>query len=161
LTLIANDADAQDAALFRPPQAPGYGVREALSEREDICYAALMTSVKAASHMLRQAAGATDDMVHVVCPLVIISAPLLLCSLDEDEELELMDVEEADVHWRYPSPSGAPYTIVKIMRLSRLGDYAHECAADLRRLLRKFPDRSELESAAAIIKRSAAWTPII
>ncbi|NEW53909.1 hypothetical protein GV792_28195 [Nocardia cyriacigeorgica] len=84
-------------------------VRAHENGREDVAFGAMMSAAKAAAGICRELDAFGMDEASVVIPVVLIDSPLVQCTLDDDGEPEISQINCGTVRWRYQVETPGSY----------------------------------------------------
>ncbi|MEO8621923.1 MAG: hypothetical protein ABI625_12710 [bacterium] len=148
---IASRLEIQQLPVFRLPRRVGYAVVRALSNGEDVPYAAMIGAAKAARSIAWEASGqrTRNRVAEVVLPVVVINGRLFECYLDATGERMLAEVPRATVYWRNPI-AGSVHTVVSVITVGELEPYLDEVKQSFNSLTTSCSD--DLAEAAKAIE---------
>lgn len=101
----------------------GYGFRQALGNNNDVAYAAAIGALKACKGIVTDNTTSRLPYLAFAFPVIVVDSPLFECSLREDGELHLQEVEESEFLFSAHIP-GEVGSCVKVIRKERLGKFA-------------------------------------
>jgi hypothetical protein len=113
-----------------------FSFRQAFSDK-DTAYAALASSIKAASHLMRTEHNSKLPHFRFVFPVVVVDSPLLLCKLGETGDPELTQVSSGEILFRNPDRN-EDVTCVRIATIDALPDVLTEAIREIKQLRKEF-----------------------
>ena len=118
--------DFDEFPVLQAESVLGYALRQALSDKRDDAYAALMTVTKAAVARVEEA----DEVVEglptrsgCALPLIVIAAPLFSCGLNPDRTFDLQEIKRGTIVWR-DRTIGRSTTFIDVVTEDELPRYA-------------------------------------
>lgn len=124
----------------------GYSARQAFSD-VDVAYAAAIGVTKACNALLRQAPLPKDILVFAF-PIIVIDGPLIRCSLSENGETTLEEVDEGEFLFAGYAPHEFGGTCIRVITANHATEFAKQAkqVADQLRLELKAEQDTVLES---------------
>lgn len=112
----------------------GYGFRQAFSEDADPAYSAAINVLKACHGLVGGRTPGVPEQNHVAFPVIVIDAPLFECSLQDDGELLITEVQESEFLFtaHLPTTVGCCIRVVTKPNLLAFGQRAKEIADAIR-----------------------------
>lgn len=104
LARIARRSDVRALAAFQSDHSPAYGMVQALREKPDHAYTAMMSVAKAAAAILDDLSSNADidEAFEIVSPVIITEAPLFEAQLSPNGDIEVQPIERGTLLWRHP-----------------------------------------------------------
>jgi hypothetical protein len=99
----------------------GYSLRQALSNA-DVAYAAAATLAKACDDFVSRDDGQYTSVLSFAFPVIVIDGPLLRCSLEENGEVQLEEVDQGEFLFFL----GDFGTCIRVVTAGRLTAFTHE-----------------------------------
>jgi hypothetical protein len=137
--------------LRKKPET-AYAFRQVFTDK-DTAYAALLSSIKAASHVVNTERSGNFSYFRLAFPLVVIDSPLLLCGLNSENEPEIREVESGEVLFTNPDSTGDS-TCIRIVTIEGLSNFVSEARIEIQKL------RNEFKTDEAVVWRDHFGTPI-
>jgi hypothetical protein len=106
---------------FRKDKLTGYALRAAFTDK-DIAYDATIGVAKASMDFVNSA---KDYQQSLAFPIIVIASPLVRCVLDKDGELQLEEVTQGEVFFKYDLADQFR-SCVRVVTLEGLPDFARE-----------------------------------
>lgn len=104
-----------------------YSVRQALSD-SDVAYAAAVAVAKATNSYVNKADSGYVSPYVFAFPIIVVNSPILQCTLAEDGQIEVVEVEEGE--WLFLAKLPEYFgTCIRIMSLERLPVFVREAKA--------------------------------
>jgi hypothetical protein len=122
-----------------------YSFHQAFTET-DTAYAALLASIKAASHLVRMKPSDGFPRFLLAFPLVIVDSPLLLCGLNSENEPEVRQVQSGEILFTNPDQEDDS-TCIRVVTLDGLPDFISEARIEIQKL------RNEFRAEEAVVWR--------
>ncbi|MBA2920562.1 hypothetical protein GON01_02515 [Sphingomonas sp. MAH-20] len=126
-------------ALFRTPENPAFGGRQAFGN-QDRFYGALASVTAACSAVVRRTdrmngtRGFVPEYGIATFPVIVVDAPLFEASYDDDNaEVSVKEVQSTRCHWR-GSADWPLVTTIDVVTRDALSDFAYERSADFQKL---------------------------
>jgi hypothetical protein len=144
-----NGEDPISIAMFdrlrwlKKRQDTAYSFRQAFSET-DAAYTSLVSSMKAASHLVRPEKPDTFPHFRFAFPIVVVDSPLLLCSLSATNEVELTQIQSGEILFTNPD-NQKDVACVRVLTTEGLTNFASEAWSETQQL------RKELRHAEAVL----------
>jgi hypothetical protein len=110
--------------------------RQAFSDK-DTAYTALVSSIKAASHLMRAEHDGGVTHFRFVFPMVVVDSPLLLCKLGETGEPELTQVNSGEILFTNPDRN-EDVTCIRIVTIDALPEVLTEAISEIKQLRKEF-----------------------
>lgn len=111
----------------------GYSFRQAFSD-QDPAYAAAISVAKASDHLINGVQSVAP--LCIVFPVIVIDSPLVQCSISNEGEMEVDQIEEGEFVFRADPPKDF-LTSIRVVTIERLGTFAVEA--------RKIADRLRVD----------------
>jgi hypothetical protein len=132
---VSERADVQNLEIFRLSSPPAYGVAAAFSDGADIPYTALMAAATAANAKTKAEDTQSGEWIcSIHFPVVVTEAPLFLCTLGNNSEPVLKDIERATLVWRNPVYR-MPHCIIDVVHASSIDAFTKDAIASFEFLL--------------------------
>jgi ribosomal protein L34 len=143
LTEVSCNPDITTNRLFGLPERYAYGVTNALKNKIDLPYQAIVGAQKAAKALISHydKTQTLPNPVHTVCiafPLVVVETPIFNCTLADDGTIELAEVPS---HTILRTGFDTYYSIVEIVAASSLEKFIDSKAELMSNFLRRLPSR--------------------
>jgi len=136
---ISDSEEIQDLKIFQLPASPAYGMTQAFTSGNDICYSAVMSVAKASLASISKADQVPKALsilgrfgtFEIVFPVIVTEARLFEACLSESSTLEVSEVLQGALLWRNPI-LGKRFTIVNVMNTTFLQEFCQNAkvAAD-------------------------------
>ena len=141
------------AQYIERPAHGGYGLRQAFCEDRDAAYAAAVNVLKAAQSIVRSSERSSVKSLAFVFPVIVVDAPIFECSLSDEDELDLKEVEESAFLFStfLPDSVGCSIRVVRRTHLPGLAIALKQIANSIRTEL-----KSEEDSIVAAWSESSA-----
>jgi hypothetical protein len=125
---LADQRALQELPIFQLPAAPAYGLKQAFSDKADVCYAAIAGVAAAAAAQadqpdLQDPPPGRYDIFEVIFPVVVTDARLYAALLKADGELDLKEQKTGVLLWRNPVLN-RPHTIIHVVSSPALAESA-------------------------------------
>ena len=133
-------------------QDTAYSFRQAFSET-DAAYTSLVSSMKAASHLVRPENPSAFPHFRFAFPIVVVDSPLLLCSLSATNEVELTQVQSGEILFTNPDDQ-KDVACVLVLTIEGLTNFVSEAWSETQQL------RKEFGNAEAILWEQKFGTPM-
>jgi hypothetical protein len=118
------------------PSRGGYALRQAFAKKEDdiSAYTAAMGALKAAKEATKERVAESIPKLSFSFPVIVVDAPLFECTLLDNGELDLKEVEQSDFLFsaHIPEAVGCAIKIVSAKRLDAFAGEARTLADNLR-----------------------------
>ncbi len=120
----------------------GYGFRQAFSENNDSAYATAIGVIKACAGAARDRKESKIPCLSFVFPIIVVDSPLFECSLKNDGDLKLKEVEESEFLFsaRIPDHVGTCIRVIKKGQLKTFAEKAKILANTIRSELKSDED---------------------
>jgi hypothetical protein len=112
------DSLMKSCPWFRKEELTGYSLRSAFSDK-DIAYEAAASVAKASRAFVN---GAEEYQQRIAFPVIVVSSPLVRCSLDTNGEIAAEEIKHGEVFLSYALP-GAPTTCIRVVTVEHLPDF--------------------------------------
>jgi hypothetical protein len=124
------------------PSHRGYGFRQAFSENNDSAYATAIGVIKACAGIARDRQETKIPRLSFVFPIIVVDSPLFECSLKNDGDLELKEVEKSEFLFsaRIPDHVGTCVRVIKKEQLKAFSEKAKILANTIRSELKSDED---------------------
>jgi hypothetical protein len=113
-----------------------FSFRQAFSD-SDNAYAALVSTIKAASHLLRSEDDSRIPHFRFIFPMIVVDSPLLLCKLAETGEPELTQVSSGEVLFTNPNKN-KDVTCIRITTIEALPSFLTEAIVEVKQIRKEF-----------------------
>jgi hypothetical protein len=146
-----NRSESPHLAMFdrlrwlRKKKETAYSFRQAFTDT-DTAYTALLSSIKAASHFIRTKSPGSFPHFRLAFPLVVVDSPLLICSLNSENEPEIREVQSGEILFTNPDQDGDS-TCIRVVTIEGLPDFVSEARVELQKL------RYEFKTEEAVVWR--------
>jgi len=125
---LADNASLQSLPIFDLPIAPAYGLKQAFSDKADICYGAIAgvaaaTAAQANQPDFQDSQRGGYDILEVIFPVVVTDARLFTALLKADGELDIQEKTTGVLLWRNPVVN-RPHTIIHVVSSIALAEFA-------------------------------------
>ena len=143
LTEVSCNPDITTNRLFELPESHAYGVTNALKNKIDLPYQAIVGAQKAARALISHydRIQTHPNPVHTVCiafPLVVADTPIFSCALGHEGNIEIKEVSS---HTILRTGFDTYYSIVEIVAASSLETFIDAKAELMSNFLRRLPGR--------------------
>lgn len=140
---VSCNPDITTNRLFELPESHAYGVTNALKNKIDLPYQAILGAQKAANALISHydKIQTLPNPVHTVCiafPLVVADTSIFRCVLGHDGSIELKEVPSRII---LRTGFDTYYSIVEIVAASSLETFIEAKAELMSKFLRRLPDR--------------------
>lgn len=142
LWVWASDESLYPLSLFHTPSKPGFGGRQAFSEKSDVFYAT-MQSVSSASLGLAASLNSpnpyfyVDRQVAIIFPVIVLDAPLFEAYFDSETGQTIVEqVSHARIHWRGADLS-SDIVAIDLVTADHLKDFVEQRAEEVKGFLGK------------------------
>lgn len=128
---------------IRRPTRCGYGFRQAFGKDNDPAYSAAIGAMKASCGSAQDRPIPTFPRLAFAFPIIVVDSPLFECSLAEDGELRLAEVEQSEFLFsaHIPDHVGCCINVVTKSRLPAFAQWAKQCANTIREELKGEQER--------------------
>jgi hypothetical protein len=110
-----------------------------LKKRQDAAYTSLVSSMKAASHLVRPEKPSAFPHFRFAFPIVVVDSPLLLCSLSATNEVELTQVQSGEILFTNPDDQ-KDVACVRVLTMEGLTNFVSEAWNETQQLREEFRD---------------------
>lgn len=146
LTEVSSNPDITTNRLLELPEKHAYGVTNALKNKIDLPYQAIVGAQKAANAMVAHydRIQTNPNPIHTVCiafPLVVADTPLFSCFLGNKGSIDLQEVTS---HTILRTGFDTYYSIVEIVAASALESFVDAKAELMANFLKRLPNRIPL-----------------
>lgn len=125
-------------SYLKRPSRGGYGFRQALGDKSDVAYAAAIGAIKACKGIVTDRAPSHLPHLAVAFPVIVVDSPLFECSLKEDGELQIEEVEKSEFLFsaHIPNEVGCCISVIKKEMLAKFAAEAKQLANTIRQSLK-------------------------
>ena len=150
LVRISRRLDITSLAAFTSTHPPAYGMVQAIREKPDHAYTALMSVSKASAALLEEVSRNPpgDDSLEIVWPIVVTEAPLFEAQLSASGQLKIERVERGTVMWRHPT-AGRGISAIEVVHAEAAAAFIGEVKTAVDLILWN----TDAESSSTIAKR--------
>jgi len=122
----------------------GYGFHQALGNKNDKAYAAVIGLAKACTDITATEGTSSYPEFSFAFPVIVIDSPLYECARTEDGELKLTEVEESSFLFSayLPHKTGCCIRVVKKEKLTDFANKAKNIADEIRHALKPEVDKA-------------------
>ena len=122
----------------------GYGFRQALGNKNDKAYSAVINVAKACTDITTKRETSRIPTIAFAFPIIVIDSPLFECSRTDGGKLELKEVEESNFLFSayLPEKTGCCVQVVKKERLPSFAIKAKSIADEIRQGLKAEEDKA-------------------
>src|SRR5437899_5982923 len=113
-----------------------FSIRQAFNDK-DVAYAAVISSIKAASHLLRAERSSNLPHFRFIFPVVVIHSPLLLCKFGELGDPELTHIGSGEILFTNPDRN-EDVTCVRITTIDELPNLLSEAKNEIKQIRKEF-----------------------
>jgi len=133
LARLKRNRSATRLPLFSAREYVGYGITQALKDKPNNAYGAVMNVAKAADMHLRSSdiPLVAQEVVHIVLPIVVTEAPLFETHLNIKGEMQLEHVQRSTLLWRNPSV-GRSLSVIEIVDRSQFASFVTDLSTAAR-----------------------------
>ena len=124
------DSLMENCPWFSKAELTGYSLRNAFSSK-DIAYEAATSVAKASLDFVKSADSYQQRMAF---PIIVVTSPLIRCSLDEKGEIVAQEIKQGEVFFKY-GLSDPFMTCIRVVTLGALSDFV-QVASQVASLLR-------------------------
>jgi hypothetical protein len=134
--LVGQPAAFEKFRWLKKSPNTAFSFRQAFSDT-DSSYTALVSTIKAASHLL--ASGQTSRFPHFrfVFPMIVVDSPLLLCKLEATGEPELTQVDSGEILFTNPNKI-EDVTCIRITTVDALPSFLTEAVREVKQIRKEF-----------------------
>lgn len=118
-------ADGVFKELLEKPSRCGYGLRQALGGQNDKAFSAAISVLKACSGLTTTRHDSNTPRYSFAFPIIVVDTPIFECSLSDNGELDLVEVQESEFLFSAYLPH---YTscCIKVLKRDCLDELAHK-----------------------------------
>lgn len=108
----------------------GYGFRQAMGGKEDQAYGATIGLMNAAQAIRYELRGRANDHLTVIIPVLVVDTPLFECSLSDDNDIDVVEVDRSCFLFNsyLPSRVGCMVRVVTLDALERFSESSAQLA---------------------------------
>ncbi|WP_353073840.1 hypothetical protein [Tunturiibacter gelidiferens] len=133
---LAPESPFEKFRWLRKSVDTAFSIRQAFNDK-DVAYAAVVSSIKAASHLLRAERSSKLPNFRFIFPVVVIDSPLLLCKLGEMGDPELTQVSSGEILFTNPDRN-EDMTCVRITTIDELPNLLNEAKIEIKQIRKEF-----------------------
>lgn len=135
----------QNLPLFKQPSSYAYGVTQAFTSGNDVCYSASMSVAKATLASITKSKEVPKDFksiisfnkvstFEIIFPTIVVDGRLFETLLSEESELIVNEIDSGILLWRNPVV-GRRFTIISIINKNSLNDFCKEAQETAEKIL--------------------------
>lgn len=138
-------------SYLQRPSKGGYGFRQALGNNNDVAYAAAIGALKACKGVVANRATSSFPHLAFAFPVIVVDSPLFECTLEEDGELHIQEVEESDFLFsaHIPDEVGCCIKVIRKEMLTQFAVDAKQLANTIRQSLKAEEDAAFKRNGSA------------
>lgn len=140
LSMIAQNGSVQDLPLFHIPEPSGYGLTQAFTSGQDVCFSAATSVAKAALARAiegnpRRSRVRPSGFCEIAFPAIVIDGCLFGSLLNQASGIEVSEMQEGTLLWRNPVAK-IPHTIISVFTVPCLEPFAERIHSSIESLFK-------------------------